>query len=109
MSLMNINNDTFRIAATTTTQNIKLPPNLSNSSGIIIYNDSAALCLAYTSKGNGAVTLFPAASLTASFNGQVIPSKFKEPYLKNTAQDDTLNICLSTGTGDVYVTIGSGE
>lgn len=107
MVAQNLNTNTYVIAIDNSSKSVQLTPQDTNQSTLIIYNDSTNPVFVVTGKGAAPTAVFPTTS-NDPLAGKVIPSKQSMNFQKTAFHDYVAAIQATSGTGNLYISIGSG-
>jgi hypothetical protein len=107
MSIMNVNTNTYVIAVDNTNKSATLTPQDTNQSKLIIYNGSTTA--AFVVSGKTAPTAVFPTSATVPLQGKVVGPGAIVTFSKNTDHGFISAIQATSGTGNLYISPGSGE
>lgn len=104
---MNINTNTYVIAIDNTSKAATLTPSDAGQSSVVLYNGSDKAVFVKSSAAS-ATLVFPT-SATVPLSGKVVAPGATVTFTKN-PDDKYINaIQASSGTGSLYISVGSGE
>lgn len=101
-----LNSNVYTVAASTSNASATLVVSDIGSPRLIVYNDADAP--AFVVSGETAPTAVFPTSATAPLGGSVVSSKSTQAFTLNT-RHKFVSVILSTGTGNVYLKVGTGE
>lgn len=107
MSIMNLNTNTYVIAIDNTSKTATLTPNDANQSSLILSNGSTTAVFVVSGK-TAPTAVFPT-SATVPLQGKVILPGAIVTMSKNIGDGFISAIQASAGTGNLYISPGSGE
>lgn len=107
MVAMNLNTNTYTIAIDNTSKSATLTPQDTNTSTVLLYNDSTNAV--FVVSGVTAPTAVFPTSATAPLQGKVVGPKTTAAFTKNYTDGFISAIQASAGTGSLYISTGAGE
>lgn len=107
MDIQNLNTNTYVIDIDNTNKSATLIPQDINQSVLIIYNGSTNSVFVVSGK-TAPTAVFPT-SATDPLQGKVIPPGAVVSFTKNTDHGFISAIQATSGTGNLYISVGAGE
>lgn len=107
MDIMNVNTNTYVIAVDNTSKSATLTSPDINAASLVIYNGSTNP--AFVVSGTSAPTAVFPTSATVPVQGKVIAPGATVLFSKNVRHGFISAIQATSGTGSLYISVGSGE
>lgn len=107
MVAMNLNTNTYKLSATTSSSSVTLLDQDANQSSIIVSNTGSVSVFLVSGKTSAPTAVFPT-SATAPVQGKVIAAGAIVTMTKNTT-DNFISGITESGAASVFISPGAGE